>query len=55
MPALHQTRRLINAEDKLCCKKYLLLFFYTLHRNEIGVNGAERQICCIVIVVLRLH
>ena len=36
-------------------QKYLLLFFYTLHRNKIGVNGAEREIGYIVIVVLSLY
>ena len=30
------------------------LLFYTLHRNEVGVDGAEREICCIVIDVLLL-
>ena len=28
--------------------------FFTLHRNEVGVDGAEREIWCIVIDVLLL-
>ena len=30
------------------------LLFYTFHRNEVGVDGAEREICSIVIDVLLL-
>ena len=28
------------------------LLFYTLHRNEVSVDGAERKICCIVLLLL---
>ena len=44
----------IEIFDACHCPNIYYLLFYILHRNEVGVDDAESEICCIVIDVLWL-